>query len=281
MPTLRLDAFTTQEGATALHIAAHFNHPARAAMLIKAGASLTALDGHQRTPLMRAQQADNPGCEPLILAAEAAAATAARERQEAQEALLRAVQVVNQRMHECAVSVAVDSTRLRQLSASGADEVTAAARHWELTVEISEELRKQLRCHLPAAQGTEAASLALKEAAMLKGRLAEVRCTLAEVTLRRAISAAEAERQQAAAANAAGAEDPAGAGMALVALKAAITDHSAALGDSCQVLRQARALRDAMVEGIRREREEARAHVGSAVLELPQLATPASLGLAP
>ena len=148
----------TQEGATALHIVAHFNKPQRAEMLIKAGAHVTALDGQQRTPLMRARAAGNQECVALLLEAETAAEVKAKESIEAQKALVIAVTRANE-----------ESSRLKEMKAVDVAEAEAAlsdyltefpeqlSQHiWEQLSEVSDELKEQIKCHLPAAQGTPA-----------------------------------------------------------------------------------------------------------------------------
>lgn len=148
----------TQEGATALHIVAHFNKPQRAEMLIKAGAHVTALDGQQRTPLMRARAAGNHECVALLLEAETAAEVKAKESIEAQKALVIAVTRANE-----------ESSRLKEMKAVDVAEAEAAlsdyltefpeqlSQHiWEQLSEVSDELKEQIKCHLPAAQGTPA-----------------------------------------------------------------------------------------------------------------------------
>lgn len=268
---LRL-SFHTQEGATALHIVAHFDKPQRAEMLIKAGANVNALDGQQRTPLMRAREAGNPECEALLVAAEAAAVVKAKESIEAQNALAIAV-----------TRAQVESNRLKLVEGAGVavtEEVaemtherlqtlvTEFAQHiWEQMYEVSEELRRQLKCHLPAAQGTPQAREALEMAAVMKKLVGGARREVAEAMLRCAITAAAAAKRLYGVAEALlSPRDVATASAArgkldeeLAELKAALAEHSEA-AESSDVLREARALRDTMVEESRRAREEVRTH---------------------
>ena len=287
---LRL-SFHTQEGATALHIVAHFNKPQRAEMLIKAGAHVTALDGQQRTPLMRAREAGIRECEALLVGAEAAAVVKAKAREEAQEALVSAVKRAQEECGRLRLMTAVDVAEAEEV----AEFPEQMSQHfWEKLSEVSLELKEQIKCHLPAAQGTPALQQALDMAAVLKKLVGGAGRDVAEAMLRCAITAstaakryneaAEAKRQVLSEAHLLSPGVVAIASAArgkldeeLAELKAALAEHSEA-AESSDVLREARALRDTMVEESRRAREEVRTHSEGVGLEVPQPHTAASWG---
>ena len=289
--------FHTQEGATALHIVAHFNKPQRAEMLIKAGAHVTALDGQQRTPLMRAREAGNQECEALLLEAETAAEVKAKESIEAQKALVIAVKRANEESTRLKLMKAADVAEAEEALSPGEGLATSLLAEfpeqmpqliWEQLSEVSDELKEQIKCHLPAAQGTPALQQALNMAAVLKIIMGGARRDLAEAMLQSHIAASTAAKRYSEdvleADPLATSEDSAAREFArgrldeeLAGLKTALAEHSEA-AESSDVLREARALRDTMVEESRRAREEVRTHSAGVGLEEPQPHTAASWG---
>ena len=70
-------AYASKDGNTALHRAAYHGRASTCRVLVDEGASLTAVNGFDQTPLEKAKARGNAECMAILEAAEEAAAAAA------------------------------------------------------------------------------------------------------------------------------------------------------------------------------------------------------------